>query len=319
MTPAGFPHSGTPGSKLSCSSPGRFAAYAPFIGHLSQGIHHVPFVASQQVTRRCVVPLLPDTTVKEPNQRPQPPSRDSRQECRIPNASTLVKTSESLSATFYASSSRNDRALPLRHRAEPRTFARVTFAGAANRCVHILSMSALAQHLPSGSWASGTRVVRFQQHYSLPQWNVLMAASIPRKDPVHLSNDPLLPRSQLDHVALAGKLFRPAVFEQHLLASRFLDKPNVHPASPLALARLCTLFYTFGLGFGVLVLGGPLDSGATEATRSSAGRPSTAGRGAAHGCSQRWPGACSRRLSPRFRSQGQEWTAVRRPDSGHPP
>ena len=39
MTPGGFPHSGTPGSTLLCSSPGRFAAYAPFFGDLSLGIH----------------------------------------------------------------------------------------------------------------------------------------------------------------------------------------------------------------------------------------------------------------------------------------
>ena len=38
-TPGGFPHSGTPGSTLLCSSPGRFAAYAPFFGNLSLGIH----------------------------------------------------------------------------------------------------------------------------------------------------------------------------------------------------------------------------------------------------------------------------------------
>ena len=40
MTLKGFPHSGTPGSTLLCSSPGRFAAYAPFFGNLSLGIHH---------------------------------------------------------------------------------------------------------------------------------------------------------------------------------------------------------------------------------------------------------------------------------------
>ena len=39
MTLKGFPHSGTPGSTLLCSSPGRFAAYAPFFGDLSLGIH----------------------------------------------------------------------------------------------------------------------------------------------------------------------------------------------------------------------------------------------------------------------------------------
>ncbi len=67
MTPAGFPHSGTHGSTLLCSSPWRFAAYAPFIGLLSQGIRRMPFVAFIRMANlysRCVVPQH-YATVKE--------------------------------------------------------------------------------------------------------------------------------------------------------------------------------------------------------------------------------------------------------------
>lgn len=45
FTPAGFLHSDIFGSKLLCSSPKRFAAYASFIGNLSLGIHHAASVA----------------------------------------------------------------------------------------------------------------------------------------------------------------------------------------------------------------------------------------------------------------------------------
>jgi hypothetical protein len=57
MTPRGFPHSGIPGSTLLCSSPGRFAAYAPFFGNLSLGIHRTASLikerSSSQRSARC--------------------------------------------------------------------------------------------------------------------------------------------------------------------------------------------------------------------------------------------------------------------------
>ena len=45
ITPTGFLHSGISGSTLLCSSPERFAAFAPFIGNLSLGIRRTPSLA----------------------------------------------------------------------------------------------------------------------------------------------------------------------------------------------------------------------------------------------------------------------------------
>ena len=42
ITPTGFLHSGISGSTLLCSSPERFAAFAPFFGNLSLGIRRTP-------------------------------------------------------------------------------------------------------------------------------------------------------------------------------------------------------------------------------------------------------------------------------------
>ena len=46
MIPGGFPHSGTPGSKAVCASPGVSPLAAPFFGFLRQGIRRAPLISS---------------------------------------------------------------------------------------------------------------------------------------------------------------------------------------------------------------------------------------------------------------------------------
>ena len=71
VTLTGLPHSEIPGSTLLCSSPGRIAAYASFVGNLSLGIRHTPSLASYSQLYRvfdaCFASILKKryVTVKE--------------------------------------------------------------------------------------------------------------------------------------------------------------------------------------------------------------------------------------------------------------